>query len=459
MTLPSEFDSPSSAAAGIYRQNALYIRMSSFFDLEPQGNCLLPVAVAMHAHEYVHFLHNASTTAGHAYLHSNLMLLRAMAGGCNDQGFFLGPDEMSEEGRIFLRYAATLMNAQLGTTSAKNISDCKEVSLWKYDFPRISKSENASIAISTFRALDGNGTSKSQDITIGLSFVTEGVAYEIDREMRRLSEVQAEDLDAQVPIFPYLAYREAVRSWSGRILQAHDLIAIGITALAHMLPGFWLATICDALRTTSEPVSSVLEKARASCRNDSERVLAALREQRNDLSDGDATWTAIGEYIKMAEAGVQLRQKHWAPEFLFISKPLTPEEFKGLIGTMLDCLVIQGKPNEEFDMHWIGPGLIAADEKTASYLGTLQAALHFSQLHLKVDGSAVSTATLISKSTLCPFSGGCQAERNDQYPTACKSSPWMRFNPSNPGEQVCWYAAGVKGLRNPANSSSGTRSI
>ena len=458
MTLPSAFDSSSSAAAGIYRQNAFYIRMTSLFDLEPQGADPVPTAVSMHAHEYIHFLHNASTTAGQAYLHSNLILLRAIAGGCDDQGYFLGLTKMSEEGRNFLRYAATLMNAQLGTTSAKLLGDCNELSLWKFDFPKISKSEDASIAISNFSAQDENGTSKNQEITIGLSFITEGVAYEIDREMRRLAGIPGENLDVQVSIFPYLAYREAIRGWSGRNLQAHDLIAIGITALSHLLPGFWLATICDALRSTDKPVSFVLEKARESCHNDSKTILAALREQRNDLSNGDVIWTAIGEYMKLVEAGAQLRQKHWAPEFLFISKPLEPEEFRNLVGAMLDCLVIQGKPNNGLDIYWIGPGLVATNERTASCLGALQAALHFSQLHLKTDGSATSTTELNEKPTLCPFSGGCQQERSDQYPDACKSSPWTRFTPSIPGEQVCWYAAGVKGLRNPANTSDIDRS-
>lgn len=455
MTLPSEFESLSSTAAGIYRQNALYIRMSSLFDLDPQEGDPLPAAVAMHAHEYVHFLHNATTTAGQAYLHSNLILLRAMAGGCNDQGHFLGFDKMSGEGRNFLRYAITIMNAQLGTTSANSLSDCKEILKWEYSPPRILIKDKIPIAISTFRSGIKNGTSQTQDITIGLSFVTEGVAYEIDREMRRLNGTPDGDLDLQVPIFPYLTYRQAIRSWSDRNLDSRDFIAIGITALAHQFPGFWLCTVCDALKSNpSESVISVLEKARDSCRNDTEHILVALRQQRHDLSEGDVIWTAMGEYMKMAEYGVQLRQQNWAPEFALISKPLTPNEFRRFIGMTLDCLFIQDKSHGELDIYWIGPGLIAGDDKTASCLGALQSALHFNQLHLKTDGSAVSTAELKNRPTKCPFSGGCQQERNDNYPNDCKTSPWMRFTPSNPGEQVCWYAAGVKALRNQANTPS-----
>lgn len=453
MTHSSEFENSSSAAAGIYRQNTFYIRMSSIFDLEPSEGEPLPAAVALHAHEYVHFLHNASTTAGQAYLLSNLTLLRAMAGGCDDQGYFRGLDEMPEQGRNFLRETVALMRAQLGTTGAKPLADCKDISLWKYSSPEVVKSDGIPSVRAVFSAKNLDGESRSQDVAIGLSFITEGVAYEVEREMRRLGGAPEVDLDTQTMIFPYLAYREVVRSWSGRDLQAEDLIAIGVAALAHSFSGYWLVQICEALKSTTQPLNSVLEKASASCRSDSEIVLAALREQRNDLSKGDVIWTAMGEYMKMAEAGVQLRQKYWAPEFSFISHPLTVEQFRRRIGAMLDCLVIQGKPNGALDMYWIGPGTVADSERSASCLGALQSALHFNQLHLTADGSAVATAALQSRPTPCPFTGGCETERNENFPSLCKSAPWMRYASAPPGELICWYAAGVKALRNSTNEA------
>ncbi|MGP2832037.1 hypothetical protein ACTVKO_01830 [Serratia nevei] len=457
MTLPSEFDSSNSAAAGIYRQNGFYVRMGSLFDLEPEDCDPVPSAVAMHAHEYTHFLHNASTTAGQAYLHSNLILLRAMASGCDDQGYFLGLQKMSEQEKELLCFAITLMNIQLGTTSAKQMNGCNKISQWEFGLPKISETENGPIATSNFSAQYKNGIPKSQSIDIGLGFITEGVAYEIDREMRRLNGTSDENLDLHTPIFPYLAYREAIKIWSSRILQSREIIAIGITALSHIYPGFWLTTICEKLRNSSESVDAVLEKARNTCLKGSERIIAMLRLQRNDLSKGDVLWTAIGQYMELAEAGVRLRQKNWAPEFDFISNALKPNDFKKLIGSMIDCLFIQEKSSQEVDLYWIGPGIIAGNEKTASCLGALQSALHFSQLHLKTDGTAVATSALKEKSISCPFSGGCQQERNDQYPDACKASPWTRFTPSSPGELVCWYAAGVKGLRNPANVYKNTQ--
>jgi len=453
MTHPQEFDNSNGFAAGIYRLNAFYIRMSSLFDLEPSESDPLPIAVAMHAHEYVHFLHNASTTAGQAYLLSNLMLLRAMAGGCDDQGYFLGPDEMAEDGRGFLSYTANLMRAQLGSTSANHLDGFTDIARWKYDDPKINEINEIPFAMAIFSAEDKHGTSEIQDVMIGLSFITEGVAYEVDREIRRLSGVREVDLDAHTAIFPYRAYREIVRYWSGRELQAQELIAIGVAALAHQFSGLGLVEICNTLKITDTPLNKVIENVIANCRNDAAHILAALREQRKDLSKGDVIWTAMGEYMKLAEAGANLRRNHFAPEFAFINAPLTPEDFRTRMGAMLDCLVIQEKPNDALDMYWIGPGLIADTDRAASCLGALQSALHFNQLHLKTDGSTVATTTLANRTIPCPFAGGCATERNDKYPTACKSAPWLRFTPSQPGEQVCWYAAGVKALRNPKKTS------
>lgn len=55
--------------------------------------------------------------------------------------------------------------------------------------------------------------------------------------------------------------------------------------------------------------------------------------------------------MALAEAGAQMRKKFWAPEFAFLEGSPTPEEFKGRMGAMLDCLVIQEKPDNGLNMY------------------------------------------------------------------------------------------------------------
>ncbi|WP_186103845.1 hypothetical protein [Burkholderia gladioli] len=448
----SDFESSNSAAAGIYRQNAFYIRMSSLYNLDPTHDAPPIVAVAMHAHEYVHFLHNASTTAGQSYLLANLILLRALAAGSDDQGYFQGSDGMSEENRAWLRYAGSVMRAQLGGTAAKHLSGCENISLWECTNPEINEDDGIWTASTVFTARDAVGEPRSERVAIGLSFITEGVAYEVDREMRKMAGMPEAQLDAQTKAFPYLAYRTLLRSWSGRDLTARDCIAVGVTALNHKLSGFWLAQICQALRDTTIPLDEVLKNARRDCLVDSASVLDEILKQRHDLSQGDVIHTAMGEYARLAQAGVQLRQGNWIPEFSFLTHKLDGEQLREWMGSMLDCLIIQEKPDAMLDISWIGPGHIAQTDASAHRLGALQSALHFSQLHLTADGSAVATAVLDRRPTPCPFSGGCAVELADEHPLECKCAPWKRFSLASPGDPVCWYAAGVKALRQPTTS-------
>ncbi|WP_258504176.1 hypothetical protein [Variovorax sp. S12S4] len=85
----------------------------------------------------------------------------------------------------------------------------------------------------------------------------------------------------------------------------------------------------------------------------------------------------MGEYLALAEAGVEMRKKFWAPELVFLEGGLTPERFRGRMGAMLDCLVIQEKPEKELELYWIGPGTAVVSETAAQYLGSFQSALHF----------------------------------------------------------------------------------
>ena len=444
-----------SAAAGVYHLNAFYFRVESLSDLDPHVGEPLPFAVAIHAHEYVHLLHNASTTAGQAYLLSNLVLLRAIAGGCDEQGYFCGIDAMTADQRGWLDQAVALMQTQLGTTAAKELGKCKDVQNWEFELPAVVEgSYNIPSVTTVCRAVDVTGEPVCKPMTLGLHFISEGVAHEVDREIRRLNGMPEFALDTTTKPFPYLAYRVLLRRWSGRELAPRDFIGIGVSALSFPFAGHGLEFICARLRARPDlSLDIVLKMAQAEGRRLSEEVVDWLRKQELDLPVGDVVRTAMTEYMTLIDAGIRMRQQRWAPELEFLSGPMTADLFRARIASMLDCLTIQGKPEKEVEMNWIGPGHIAQTEQTQQSLGALQSAIHFSQLHLCTNGPPIPTAEL-PRERSCPFVGGCQAERDDGYPEACRLAPWERFKVAPPGTKVCWYAAGVKALRNQGHSSS-----
>ncbi|TDP80901.1 hypothetical protein EV672_110116 [Aquabacterium commune] len=450
-----DFDSPSSGRVGAYRQNAFYIRMSSFYDLDPAIDQPPSVAVAFHAHEYVHFLHNASTTAGLAYLSTNLILLRILAGGTDEEGYFGGLNKLREMDQMSFQDVSAVMLAQLGT-SVPTPPLPHGAFEWRCGAPAVTVSDGIPTVTAQFwqDQIGSIAETKSASISVGLSFITEGVAYEVEREMRWLSGTPEVELDNQVNFFPYLAFRVLVRSWSGRDLNAREFILIGVAALASSFAGDGLMAICNALKSSDRPVSQVLDAVRANFHHEAATVMAILREQQENLVPGDVTWNAMREYIALAEAGVAMRERLWAPELVFLEGSPTPEDFRGRVGAMLDCLVLQEKPAKELALYWIGPGKAAVSDIAIQHLGSLQSALHFSQLHLRSDGGAYATEDLSHSAIACPFSGGCQSEKDDGEPRECKTAPWKRFTPSQPNQSLCWYAAGVKTLKKKPNSLS-----
>lgn len=445
----TEFESLSNAAAGVYRQNALYIRMSSAFDLEPEYGDPVPSALAMHVHEYTHYLHNMSTTAGQAYLLTNLFLLRKMVLGCDSQGYFLGPEAMAPEDAEELVGVVRFMRAQLGSSSAGDLARYLELRAWSCGEPKVELDAGVPTVKATFFVNDSDGGACEQTVTIGLSFVTEGIAYEIEREIRRANGDSEDSLDTYTAIYPYLAFRLLVDTWTGRTTTASERILLGVCSLSSPFSGENLARICAAWRIDGGALEDLAEEIQHAAKHQADSVLAKLREQRSGLSHGDVIHAAMGEYLKLVEAGYQLRSGGYVPELQFLGAPLDVNGYKAKLRHMLDCLVIQGKPEGRSELYWHGPGIAAATDDVMQKLGGLQSALHYSQSHVAGD-ECVPTAALASRHVSCPFVGGCHQERVDGYPSACKTAPWDRFPVAGPGDLLCWYAAGVKALRGRA---------
>lgn len=444
------FDAWSSTTAGAYRQNTFYIRMRSEADLEPSEGSPLPLAVSVHAHEYVHFLHNASTTAGHTYLLTNLGIIHMLVQGCDARGNFLGVERLTEGQRADLDFAVKLMRAQLGTTRLRDLPRATNLRQWKCGPSDVKEADGKAAVSTSFSVKNAAGETQEENVLIGLSFITEGVAYEVDRELRRLHGVPEHQLDEGVSVFPYLAYRVLLEAWSGRDFSSRERIEVGVAAMSHQLAGLALAKICSQLQLAAgEPVEAILARFKVGTKTHGDAMLKALQEYRIDASSGNATAVGLAEYVKLAEAGVRLRQGNLVPELALAGAPWSPEELRKCIGLMLDCLVIQGKPEGRSEMYWIGPGEVAATDEQATFLGALQAALHFSQLHLTERGPPRPTARIPSGQFACPFTGGCVTEERDDFPEECRSAPWKRFGSSPQEAKLCWYAAGVRSLNGP----------
>jgi hypothetical protein len=62
----------------------------------------------------------------------------------------------------------------------------------------------------------------------GLKFITEGIAYEIERDIKMRWGISATEVDLSTPAYPYLMYGPLLEYLAGTKLSSKERIAIGL---------------------------------------------------------------------------------------------------------------------------------------------------------------------------------------------------------------------------------------
>lgn len=431
-----------------YQPCTLHIHAKSLMDLTPEFDDVTPRAISTHAHEYVHYLHSIGTAAGQAYLLGNIVLLRNLVPGTDANGHFLGMESLKEDQREWVRSALGLMQAIRGR-SPETLGGLG-LRGRTFSTPQASPAKHAGdIKVThltlTCSAIKPDGTPVSDEVAIGYSFVTEGVAYEVDRGIRRLQGAAEDALDEGVPSYPYLTYGKLVDSWVGRPTTPHERVLLGNAALGDFSVGPALWRACVAVKASNLPAAEALKSIFAEGSQRSHAATDALRNTIASVGAGPIVTAGLESYLVLVDRANYCREHLLAPELLLLEKPLDVEGLWMVMGNLVDAMVLQDKPGNLLDVYWIGPGLVAQDMDQVSRLAAVQSAFHFNHLHHLIEGNLRSTASI--GEVVCRYKGACGVEVSESQAELCSTAPWMNFIDSPPGSQVCWYAAGVKAVR------------
>ena len=426
--------------------------MTDAADLDPEHGEPMPRAIAITAHEYVHYLHNMSTLAGQQFLFFNLVILLSMVHGSDDQGRFRGLDTLRDEEREMVLAIRRWMDACGGACDFQALGGRGTVERWDFGAPQIEREsdpvlgrfgqyQRVFIPISVQRS--GRAPNAAR-VAIGYSMITEGVAYEIDREIRLLQGNPALTVDEGVPALPYLAFQPLVDHLIGRKTTAMERVQIGAAALMCAMPGQGLITACKAIKEGSGSVADVVLPIIEAGAAESDFVISNLEDTIARSGAAPPLLAALTEYIDLLKRASELRRRHAFIEAAFIADEdaLTVERLRALQGQMLDCCVLQKKPGGKLDHYWLGPGHIRYEVQDSGALSLLQAAFHYTHVHFLPKGQMISTAEITRQSS-CPYQGACRAEDASLKPNPCLTAPWERFPNTKVGDDTCWYKAGV----------------
>jgi hypothetical protein len=455
-----------SSTHGLYMAHCMYVVTHSLFNLDSTDDEPLPGAVPIHAHEYIHYLHNISTCAGAQLFLANLWILRSLPHGTDEFGHFLGDKHLNKEQRHWVAVASTWIHALWGGMKwSDDTPTLSTITTWRFDSVqrrnvRLDLSEQSyqvELAAIAAEVTDNNGTAARLTIDIGYNFISEGVAFEVERELLRANGVIEADIDKGTPVYPYLTYRPLLDHLVGRPTTSRERIDLGVFALMTTSPASTLIGMCEHLghvaripeRNGRLPASVTADVALPFKENAMNFVSQTIDKELSALGSKGHIAEGAREIAALFTAGFALRTINSVLEQTFVGIRLGAHEFKQIIGSLLpDYCVLQKKTGNRVEYQWIGPGIVGPD---TAPIGVFQAAMHFSELHLR-RGELISTDRL--PEIRCPYSGGCQSEIDDGYPEDCRTKPWRRFMSAKAGQPTCWYAQGVKSFIRDHGESS-----
>ena len=237
MSLCSLYGQFITQASGTYTPHCLFIRAIPFADLEPDdGDDPYPVAIPTHVHEYIHHLHNISTSSGMHLFIAALWLLRSLPHGSDAYGHFPADVALNSDQQKWIAAAKQWTMALWGgSTLSRTQTLRKNPAEWNFDNVRqrteslVTPDDHPGIDMVAMDTtiIDAEGELLRGTLNIGYDFISEGIAYEVDREVRRNNDPSIVDPDSGIPLYPYLAYRQVVDHFVGRPTAALERIELG----------------------------------------------------------------------------------------------------------------------------------------------------------------------------------------------------------------------------------------
>lgn len=437
---------------GAFKQNTLFTKTVADADLDPLNKWVYPLALPIHVHEYVHYLHNISTISGLLFFLNELYFIFEFVKGTNGLGEY---DPARVDCSVFPHLVDT-NNILNGRLIFSDLPEGARVKAWSFSDPVVSNKticlqghdiEGCLLTSVSASAEIDDGIRCTVEFNVGLTLITEGVAYEIDREIRRGLDKWI-NLDKDVPAYPYLIYRHFVDFLLSRESTVEERIILGACALSSPSPGAELLKGCAALAagglkgiTFLDYRSKIVNGYLSFCDGFKANIAPQLL-----ISFQDSPLIARGlkDYLSIIYSAVEYRSGDFALE-LGLCQLKEVSEFRDYVARVAPQWISQEKRDSSRVISWHGKKQVveSIDEGAIS---ALQSIFHYIQAHVLSDGALVATKFI--SGVQCPFVGACKAQEASGFPIECVTKPWdvkLLLSGEEVGS-VCFYNTGVRSL-------------
>lgn len=434
-----------------FRMNTLHTTITSAMDLNPAFGDLSHGALSVNAHEYVHNLHNISTYAGLLILFNQLNLLYEFIKGTDTKGFY----QQAPGSNVNANNIIELQRKLMGTESLPIPANRKR---GECSFGKKSSTSN------TFKIYDVEPVLKTFDIQIsdkiksktgpmnlqvGYTFLTEGIAYEVDRGIRIKSGMWTEDTaDLQTPYFPYLSYRDLVDHLLQRKSTAEERIILGIFGLQDTNLGYGFHQACMYVRnigrtaSLSDLCNMIAVQIRDSTPHIENIRKTTISRWKSIFKESDLEY-GFDYYSKVLEYACNSRWKHPIPELELLNVK-EKQEFEQIVSKLAPIWVFQQKPDPNNPDYYFFGNPAISEEGADAAMAVLQAVFHYIQHHINNSGLLYKTSDL--SGVRCPYIGACAVRKETLDPSVCEDKPWMAETKKEISG-VCYYAHAAGSLR------------
>ncbi|MGC8116813.1 hypothetical protein ACP3VQ_17485 [Metapseudomonas otitidis] len=447
---------------GSYRNNSLFTTLPPEADIRtletgsPLDTEACEKNIGLNIHEYIHQLHNFSTTSGLQLLKNRLAALQIFATGTDDNGHYI------RQGKIYKHLNKNILenfekdySRILGNTD--KIDKWGNLSEFSFETTCYQEETDDSSDPCTIIGVDAkfklNGVEREAKIqNIGYNIITEGIAYEIERQVRNsITGKSGIELELATPPLPYRFYRPIVEHFVGRECSVPELVKVGILALQNKIPSLGLFAAASALREGGSVYSEFISNTI----NEHNIVLAGYKATIAELHEKALAGTTLKDGLILLDeivmSAMNKREKDPFYELLFLRETMTPEVFTHILRTeeLPPRCILQYKHDETAELYFIGQGVSDYSDTRVGAISTLQCALQFSTLHIAPNGSFNNTVRLQESPNklACPYLDACPLKDKRENQNLCSEAPWMHDLGIQTGD-VCWYVNGVKSLRN-----------
>lgn len=438
-----------------YLPQSMIIRMSAALPVyDHSGNVLqfpTPAAFGFFFHEYVHFLHNISTTSGIAAFINTVELWRCFRETIEPDGASKGsttlPAATAAHLDILLSYlAATRRNNE---PSSRLIKSPDSIKLTSCDLRPVVQSGNDMLA--SVLVCQGEISSRSQteavEVSIGTLELMESAAWLLEKRVVRALDSTAQPVSA--PIFPYQV-ATALGEYLAPGLNEDGLLACVLASLQSSdAPAAFpeaLKIASDAIAQGDDPVSLLRSSVGAALKQGAGTLDAQFQALETEFNGTGIMAIAMRQIIHTARAAFQMREKDPFFELAMIADISSGISVQQILQRIPSCALKQedtgafDKLQRDVLISFLPLTPITGYDPEDG-LRTIHGIFDYVSRHLTKRGFAETSA---ARHSACPFFTSCNLPLRQAEPDICRSEPWLSASWPHWGTAgKCWYGTAV----------------